>query len=201
MTRTHNLNIGVDYRKPLSRSRRTFLRFRTGSVIAEELETGAVIGEQVETGAGIGDPVEGRRFEATGSASLVHQIGRTWSAQAQYRREVGYLEGFARPVLSDSANGTLGGLLTRRTDFYVNVNYISGASGLRSGSPRFRQLRSVGPSARCVDSKPCRIPRVSLLSLRLQRCGRSARGSATGVQSQWSAGGTEPLAPPDRVRT
>ena len=126
VTRVQNLNIGVDYRKPLSRSRRTFLRFRTGSVISEQ-DAGSVIPEEDE----------GRRIRATGAASLVHQIGRTWNAQAQYRREVGYLEGFVRPVFSDSANVSLGGLLTRRTDLFVNANYLTGASSLNLRAPRF----------------------------------------------------------------
>jgi hypothetical protein len=134
VARIQNLNIGVDYRKPLSRSRRTFLRFNTGSVITDN--TGSVIPEE-PTGSGNSEQVEGRRIRATGAASIVHQMGRTWSAQAQYRREVGYLEGFVRPVFSDSANVTLGGLLTRRTDLLLNANYITGTSGLSAGGPRF----------------------------------------------------------------
>ena len=64
-------------------------------------------------------------------------MGRTWSAQAQYRREVGYLEGLVRPVFSDSANVSLSGLLTRRTDLYLNANYVTGTSGLSGSGPRF----------------------------------------------------------------
>ena len=105
-TRIQNLNIGIDYRKPLSRSRRSYLRFTTGSIISEQV-------------AGISEPAEGRRIQAIGSASLVHQMGRTWNARAQYRREVGYLEGFAQPVFSDSANVAVGGLITRRLDLFA----------------------------------------------------------------------------------
>ena len=53
-TRIQNLNIGVDYRKPLSRSRRSFLRFTTGSIISEQV-------------AGITEPDEGPRIQAIGS--------------------------------------------------------------------------------------------------------------------------------------
>ena len=37
VSQVHSLNIGVDYRKPLSQSRRTFLRIKTGSVIADQV--------------------------------------------------------------------------------------------------------------------------------------------------------------------
>ena len=123
VTRIQNLNIGVDYRKPLSRSRRTFLRFSTGSVISEQV---AASPSQSKGGA-----------SRPRVASLVHQMGRTWSAQAQYRRQVGYLDGFARPVFSDSANVAVGGLMTRRVDLFLNANYITGTIGLRQDSPRF----------------------------------------------------------------
>ena len=123
-TRVQNLNIGIDYRKPLSRSRRSYLRFTTGSIISEQV-------------AGLIEPAEGRRIQAVGSASLVHQMGRTWNAQAQYRREVGYLEGFAQPVFSDSANVSVGGLITRRLDLSLNANYITGTSATRRDSARF----------------------------------------------------------------
>ena len=123
-TRIQKLNIGVNYRKPLSRSRRSYLRFTTGSTISEQV-------------AGIGDVSEGRHIRAIGSATLVHQMGRTWNARAQYRREAGYLEGFAQPVFSDSANAAVGGLITRRLDFSLNANYITGTSATRVDSGRF----------------------------------------------------------------
>ena len=119
VSQLHSLNIGVDYRKPLSRSRRTFLRLNTGSVIAEQQ-----VGAQ-------------QRIQVTGLASLVHQMGRTWSAHGQYRRQVGYLDGFVRPVFSDSANVGIQGLMTRRVDLMVNANYITGTDGLGQGSARF----------------------------------------------------------------
>jgi hypothetical protein len=150
VSRTHNLNIGVDYRKPLSRSRRTYLRFSTGSVITDEND-GSIIPEEPPTGAASSEEVEGRRIRATGSASIVHQMGRTWSAQAQYRREVGYLEGLARPVFSDSANASLSGLLTRRTDLFLNVNYITGTSGLSGRGPRFDSFSATARVRRALS--------------------------------------------------
>jgi hypothetical protein len=126
VTRTQNVDVGVDYQKALSLSRRTFLRFNTGSVIAS-------------------DQAGRRRIQAVGFASLVHQMGRTWTAQAQYRREVRYIEGFVRPVFGDSAGSSVSGLLSRRVDVAVNAAYFTGTEGLTRGSAR---LDSYWASAR-----------------------------------------------------
>jgi hypothetical protein len=119
VTRTQSLDVGVDYRKPLSRRRRTFLRLNGGSALADA------------------DRTAGRRIQAVGFATLVHQMGRTWTAQAQYRREIRFIEGFDRPVFSDVASSSVGGLLTRRVDVAVNASYFTGSVGLSQGAPRF----------------------------------------------------------------
>ena len=67
----------------------------------------------------------------------MRQMGRTWTAQTQYRREIRYIEGFVSPVFSDSATAGVNGLLTRRTDVAVNASYFTGTAGLTRGSPRF----------------------------------------------------------------
>jgi len=103
-----SINIGVDYRKPLSRSRRTSLRFSSGSAVAED------------AGA--------RRLQILGSASLVHQMGRTWTAQTEYRRSFRYIEGFYRPVLSDSVTASVNGLASRRLEFLASTSYFVGSA-------------------------------------------------------------------------
>ena len=120
-----SVNLGVDYRKPLSRSRRTVVRFSTGSSIAES-----------STG--------GRRMEAIGSASLAHQMGRTWTSQIDYRRGYRYLDGFERPVFSDSVNASLRGLLNRRLELSILSSYFTGAVGLTADSPRFESYLASG---------------------------------------------------------
>ena len=112
-TRIQNLNIGIDYRKPLSRSRRSFLRFTTGRSSASRSQAS-------------GQP-KGGAFEPSGLGLAGPSNGPNVECPGQYRREVGYLEGFAQPVFSDSANVAVG-LITRRLDFYVNANYITGTS-------------------------------------------------------------------------
>lgn len=125
-TRAHDLDIGIDYSKPLSQTRKTFLRFNTGSTITDSVATG-------------------RSIRAIGSASLVHHMGRTWTAHAQYRRQLRYLDGFDRPLFADTVSTGLGGLLSQRMEFVTRASYSTGTVGLRANAPRFD---SVTASAR-----------------------------------------------------
>jgi hypothetical protein len=115
--RTHDLNIGTNYNRPLSATRRTFLTFSTGTSIVEE-------------------PAR-RAFHLTGAAGLRHQMGRSWSALLDYDRGVRYVEGFADPFLSDSISGTLSGLASRRANVNLQVGYSTGLVGLASDAPAY----------------------------------------------------------------
>jgi hypothetical protein len=117
-TQSQNIDIGVDYRKPLSQTRRTFLRFNTGSTVADSEATG-------------------RRVRATGSASFVHLMRRTWTGLIQYRRHLQYADGFDRPIFADAISSSLSGLVTRRMEVAVRASYSSGAVGLTAHAPRF----------------------------------------------------------------
>ena len=84
-----NYDVGVNYSRPLSLSRRTTFSFGTGS---------AVLDDGTET-----------FFNVTGSASLSHQIGRTWEANVVYARGLGTVAGFVEPTFADSVNANLRG--------------------------------------------------------------------------------------------
>lgn len=126
-SQTHDLDIGVDYARALSFSRRTTLSFSSGSSIVS-------LGDQ-------------RTFGVLGLASLTHQIGRTWTTSAQYRRGLDYIDGFSRPLFSDSISGYIDGMLGRRAEVAALMTSSAGAlagvadpSGLASWSAfaRFR---------------------------------------------------------------
>jgi len=101
----HNIDAGVDYSRALSFSRRTSFSFGTGSGIA--------VSERVDQGDG------GRRMRArlTGHASLVHELGRTWTAALTYARGFRTREGFDELYFTDAVTATVGGLVTRRLSF------------------------------------------------------------------------------------
>ena len=103
-------DIGVDYAKALSFSRRTKLSFATGtSAIADADRT---------------------RYYFTGEAHLNHEIGRTWNATASYRRGVDFVEAFSEPFLSDSFSLGFGGMLNRRLQFGSVVGGALGSVGV-----------------------------------------------------------------------
>ena len=121
-----NLDVGLDYSKAVSLSRRTRLAFSTGSAISAS--------DRLESDA---DPR--LRFHLIGAARLVHELGRTWTAGASYRRSLNFREGFDEPLMADAVTGTIGGLITRQLDFSVNVGYVNavGVENQRTGYDAF----------------------------------------------------------------
>jgi hypothetical protein len=104
---THNLDIGVDYQRPISLSRRTRLTFSSGSTIVDRE---APAGSTVTTG-------RKRQFGVTATIGLSHEFGRTWRTEGIYTRGVSFVDGFAGPVFGDGVTVSLGGLFSRRLDF------------------------------------------------------------------------------------
>jgi hypothetical protein len=111
--RNHHIDVGVDYNRALSFSRRTTLSFSTGtSAISRPEETGL-----------------NTRFRATGRAQLVHEMGRSWNASAGYARGVYLDERWLDVVTSDSVTASLAGLLTRRIQFQSGASASTGRTG------------------------------------------------------------------------
>jgi hypothetical protein len=110
----HDIDLGVDYDRPLSRSRRTRLGFSAGSTLIEGPSPSRPATEAV------------RQFRGVANVLLTHQIGRTWSARAAYRRGAQFVEEFSAPVFTDGVTLTLDGFLNRRTDFAMTAAYSEG---------------------------------------------------------------------------
>jgi hypothetical protein len=108
----HDFDLGVDYGRQLSFSRRTRVSFSTGSGFLMGVRTAA------------GDQLRGL-LRVTGSAQIVHEIGRTWTARAAYRRGFQFREGFLDPFLTDGVTVSLNGLIARRVDFNANASYVN----------------------------------------------------------------------------
>lgn len=98
----HNVDVGVNYSRALSFSRRTFFSFATGSAIA--------VNERIDIPGS--DPRT--RVRLTGNASLVHEIGRTWTARVTYSRGFRTRDGFDGLYFTDAVNAGIGGLVSRR---------------------------------------------------------------------------------------
>ena len=156
----HDIGSGIDYDRPLSRSRRTRLGFNFGSTVINAPPPGHLNDAPVN------------QWNATGNVLLTHEMGRTWSTRAAYRRGAQYRRSLGARF-ADSVTLTADGFLNRRTDVQGVVAYTTGSvigrtqsdlrrarrtcvfvTGLRRRSPRplsyllllrFPTRRGIGP--------------------------------------------------------
>jgi hypothetical protein len=105
-TDAHEIELGVNYGRQLSFSRRTTFSFSTGSTLFE------VAGH--------------RNFTVVGDAALRHQFGRNWMSSIAYNRGVGFFTNFSGPTLSDSVSARLDGLFGQRWMFSLDGGLSSG---------------------------------------------------------------------------
>ena len=115
----HFIDAGVDYNRPLSFSRRTTLSISTGTSATSNPDDGQT------------------RLNATGSAQLTHEIGRTWAATVSYARGVNLDAAWGDVVTSDSANVSYGGLISRRLSFESSAQASTGHVGFVSSANSF----------------------------------------------------------------
>jgi hypothetical protein len=121
-TVNQNLDLGVDYGRAISRSRRTHLAFSSGSSIVNYL------GKQY--------------FVVTGNAVVRRELGRTWNASLTYNRGVQFVEGLTGPLRADSFQTLLSGLLSHRFDVSAFAGYSRGQLGLGSTDPGYDTLQA-----------------------------------------------------------
>lgn len=117
-TAAHDIDAGVDYHRALSFSRRTQFDFRLGSSLLNSPETA--------------DSRAALQYRAVGTATLSHDMGRTWRARLAYNRGAGFVGGFTEPIFSDALIASLRGFLTRRVDFDATGGFSVGSVGLSS---------------------------------------------------------------------
>jgi hypothetical protein len=78
----------------------------------------------------------------TGSARLMHQVSRLWTAQLLYDRGVQVPEGTLRPFFSDTVTGSLSGYFNRRVMFRAFPSYARGTAGVGAQSNPYDSLSS-----------------------------------------------------------
>ena len=117
----HDIDIGVDYNRALSLTRRTTFDFSTGSALIT-----APLTDTALTAAASNE----LQFRLVGQVGLTHEMGRTWRARVGYNRGVGFSEAFAQPVVADGVNVSLTGFASRRVDVSMNGSFTTGEVGL-----------------------------------------------------------------------
>ena len=102
-----DIDVGLDYNRPLSSSRRTFLSFGSGSAMSSG-----------RTGQ--------RDYSITGNANLSHGFGRTGHVTLAYDRSLRMLEGFSTPVFTDNVLMSLVGNVAPRVALTTSAGYSVG---------------------------------------------------------------------------
>ncbi|HKB13118.1 MAG TPA: hypothetical protein VKD69_20785 [Vicinamibacterales bacterium] len=108
--RMNDLNVGLDFSRPVTLSRGTTVRVRSGSSLA---------------------PTErGLALLMTGDASLTHRLGRTWSTGVGVNRSVRVVEGFMLPLVDNALNATLQGNVARHLGLSLTGSLSTGTVGV-----------------------------------------------------------------------
>ena len=110
---SHDVDLGVDYSRPLSLSKRTTLAFYSGSSMV---------------------PSEGgTHVHLSGGASLTREIRRSWSARLDYGRALQLVETHDEPLLIDSLSLQIGGQVINRLNLGVSTSLTQGQAGFGAG--------------------------------------------------------------------
>jgi hypothetical protein len=139
----HGVNVGMDYSRRLSASRRLTFGALIGSSITIVPES-AVAGPEPEPAvseSGVsesgaqelaGGPAIGDRYyrRMSGQVTMGYEFARSWKAGAIYRRGVDYVIGLNEPIAADRFTATVEGLLTRRVNVLASAGYSNGESAL-----------------------------------------------------------------------
>lgn len=113
----HVLDLGVDYSRALSFSRRTTLTFASGSTLTKQNDV--------------------NYFVVNADVGVAREIGRTWRAIGGYHRGVQFMAGFADPLMADTVQFQVGGLLSRRSDLRFSTGYSRGQVGFTSDDQEY----------------------------------------------------------------
>jgi hypothetical protein len=115
----HDLDISLDYRKPLGQSRRTSIGFGSGtSRIASQPSP---------------------RWVVVASANLRHELGAGWFLQGDFSRNTQLVEGFSNPFLVNTGTASVGGFMGHRVEWLASGAYSKGVVGF--GSDRYEALQ------------------------------------------------------------
>ncbi|MEW5983890.1 MAG: hypothetical protein AB1806_16175 [Acidobacteriota bacterium] len=110
----HDVDISLDYQRPLTRSRRTTFGFGAGS-------------SRITAQAN-------RKWEIVGTVNLRHEFEMGWFLQGDFRRTVQLVEGFADPFMVNTVTGSLGGFMGRRVELLASGGYSRGVIGFGADS-------------------------------------------------------------------
>ena len=113
----HDLDVGVDYARPLPFWQHTTFAFGTGTAL-------------------LVDPAA-RHLRVHTSAVLEHRFTPAWTGRLDFSRPIQFVAGFTQPFLSDALRIVLTGRLSARTTLTAAAGGARGAIGAGAGASRF----------------------------------------------------------------
>jgi len=128
----HDVNLGGDYARPLSASRRAYLTLRGGTAAIESRDA--------------------LRVYAVADAALRYQFKRSWTGGVRYYRGITFVDEITDPLISDNLVGRVDGLLSPRLELLVSGFYGRGDVGL-SPLARSYEMSSASTQLRFAVSR------------------------------------------------
>ena len=125
-----DIDLGIDYNRPLSRSRRTTLGFSVGSAADSALLQGINAAEVRQ------------QYRLLVNASLTHRMGRTWSLKGSYQRQAGFVAGLVTPMYGNATTLKAEGVLSRRVSLTMTGAATTGDSFVNSSTGGVSSLES-----------------------------------------------------------
>lgn len=118
--RGRGFDVGLDYNRSLSLTRRTQFGFSTGV-------------SAVDSNIALPAEFQGTQYSVIGTAWLNREIGRTWDAVVSYNRNVAFFETMRAPYFYDGVSAGIRGLISRRVRLRSSVGATYGDIGLGMG--------------------------------------------------------------------
>jgi hypothetical protein len=132
LTREHSGTVGVQYSRPLSRTRRVTYRL---DVAPASLEIPQDIVNEIAVREGLDlTTLDARVFRFQVEGGVDYDVRLNWKLTADYRRGVEYLAVLTEPIFADGVRVALTGLITRRIDLSSSAGYASGESTVYGGA-------------------------------------------------------------------
>jgi len=129
----HRAELAVDYRHPISRTRRVTVSARIGA-------STMLVPQLIPDGG-----TRGRRDNPfSGDLSAGYDFTRSWRVRAAYRQSVDYVPGLSEPISGRSVTTGLDGLLNRRIDVSLAAGYATGQSAIVNGTSAYQTYNADG---------------------------------------------------------
>lgn len=121
----HGLDVGIEYSRPLSATRRMVFSSSFGS-------------STVNTPMSSRNGTDANRLiRLSGDIGVAWQFTRSWQTRGTFRHGLEYVAQLSEPVYLDGFSAELGGLITPRIEVLGSARYSSGASALNRDALTF----------------------------------------------------------------